>query len=191
VLATVVRFYRDPLSWLALGVTTVVMCYLGGAAMFWYHAILLGEAGPAIAWYEHWLLDSTVAFVALTPALAVILPLAAWGALTVARSRRWLPWLFAVAGGGAFALITTPGPIAHDLIVGRGTWLADRVTALVGDPAAPLAPAAHYPAGLDLLQQIGAGLPLYIILMRLTVMMMQALVGWVRGPAPAGAGSAT
>jgi hypothetical protein len=172
-----VDFYRDPASQFALLVTAGTMCYVGGAAMFWFHAIYLDEGGPAIGWAAHWLLDSSFAFVALTPVLAVIIPLAAWLARSVApASARLIPWLYAVAGGVGFALVTTPGPIAHDLIVGRGTWVADRATELVGDPAAPLAPVADYPPLAAMSQQLGAGVPLYVLLMALTVLLLRPLL---------------
>lgn len=164
------EYYRDRLSWLVLAITSVVLCYLGGLVMFWYHAVQLGEGGPQISWYTHWLLDSTFAFVALTPALALILPLAAWTAHSLAGSQRTVPWLHAAIAAVLFALVTTPGPIAHDLLVGRGTWIADRVTALLGDPSAPLAPAEEYPLIVALSQQLGAAVPLYLVLMTLTVL---------------------
>src|SRR3954447_18486053 len=66
-----VSYYREPLSWLALGVTSVILCYGGGAAMFWFHSEHLGEGGPNIPWYVHWLLDSTFGFLVLTPALVL------------------------------------------------------------------------------------------------------------------------
>lgn len=174
---SLVAFYRDPASQLALLVTAVVMCYIGGAAMFWFHAIYLDEGGPAISWVAHWLLDSSFAFVALTPALALILPFSVWAAGALApASARLTPWLYAAVAGAMFALVTTPGPIAHDLIVGRGTWVANRMTELVGDPSAPLPPAADYPPLAAMSQQLGAGVPLYIALMALSVVLLRALV---------------
>jgi hypothetical protein len=106
-------YYRDPLSWLILAVTTVVLCYGGGLVLFWYHSVELGEGGPQISWLAHWVLDSTFGFVALTPVLALILPAAAWTARWLAGSRPILPWLYAALAGLLFALVTTPGPIAH------------------------------------------------------------------------------
>jgi hypothetical protein len=169
-------YYRDPLSWLVLAFTTVVLCYLGGLVLFWYHSVELGEGGPQISWYAHWLLDSTFALVGLTPALALILPAAAWAAHSLAGSQRILPWLHAAIAGLLFAAVTTPGPLAHDLVVGRGTWVASQVTAMIGDPSAPLLPAKDYPAVVELGQQFGAAVPLYIVLMGLTVLVLRKLV---------------
>jgi hypothetical protein len=171
-------FYRDPVSWLALVVSSVTLCYVGGAAMFWFHAVHLGEGGPAISPYAHWLLDSTVAFITLTPVLVVLLPAATLAAQALAGGARSLvPWLQAALGGAAFAIVTTPGPIVHDLLVGRGTWLAQRATELMGDPSAPLVPRHEYPVLASLTQQLGAGVPLYVLLMGLTVLVVRVLVG--------------
>lgn len=173
-----VAFYRDPGARLALILTSLLLCYGGGAIMFWFHAVYLAEGGPAISWMAHWLLDSSFAVAALTPVLAVILPLAVWTAqrLSAADSPHLTAWLYAVTGGAAFALAATPGPIAHDLFVGRGTWIARRATELIGDPSATLAPVADYPLLAALAQQLGAGLPLYIALMALTVPVLRLLV---------------
>lgn len=174
---TYVDFYRDPASRLALLVTALTMCYVGGIAMFWFHSIYLDEGGPAISWVVHWLLDSSFAFVALTPALALIMPLAVWAARAVApASTRVVPWLYAAVAGTAFALVTVPGPLAHDLMVGRGTWIAEQVTQSLGDPSAPLQPAADYPPLAAMAQQLGAGVPLYIALMALTVFFLRTLL---------------
>jgi len=176
--AAVVGFYRDPLSWLALLFTSLLLCYVGGLAMFWFHAVQLGEGGPAIPWYDHWLLDSTFAFVALTPALVLIMPLAVWLAAGLGGTvqPRRMPWLYAAVAGVLFALVTIPGPIAHDLIVGRGTWVANHVTQLIGDPTAKLAPVADFPPLAAMTQQLGAGVGLYVVLAVLSVPMVRGLV---------------
>jgi hypothetical protein len=170
-----ISYYRDPLSWVALIVTSVMLCYIGGGAMFWFHAQYLGEGGPAISWQIHWLLDSTVGFLALTPALALLLPLAIWATTgTVGRLRpSAVPLSFAVLVGTAFAMLTVPGPVAHDRLVGRGTWLADQVTRWIGDPTAPATPHTHYGWLADLTQQLGFGLPLYVVLTALSVVLLR------------------
>ncbi|HYN93886.1 MAG TPA: hypothetical protein VES42_08560 [Pilimelia sp.] len=172
-------FYRDRLSWVVLGVTSVMLCYVGGLIMFWFHAVELGEGGPAISWQAHWLLDSTFAFIALTPALALIIPLAvAWSRVVATSSHRHvMQWAYAIIAGGLFALATTPGPLAHDMLVGRGTWIADRLTQWIGDPGAPLAPVTDYPMSAALTQQLGAGVALYVAMALVTTLMIRGLVG--------------
>jgi hypothetical protein len=175
-LTGIVGFYRDPLSWLAVLLTSVILCYFGGLLMFWYHAEHLGEGGPAISWYTHWMLDSTVGFVALTPALVVILPLSSWVAQSLAADQRRARWLFVAFSGTAFALLTVPGPIAHNLLVGRGTWVANKVTQLAGNPSAGLTPSVKYPKPELMAQQFRAGLPLYLLLMALAVVAIRGLM---------------
>jgi hypothetical protein len=155
-----------------------MLCYVGGGAMFWFHAVELGEGGPAISWYAHWLLDSTFGFIALTPALAVIIPLAAWVAGEIGAVRpRLLPWLYAIVAGAIFAVVTIPGPLAHDLIVGRGTWIANEATTLVGDSSKPLTPVSDYPVLASLTQQLGAAVPIYLGLSLVSVLLIRRLVG--------------
>jgi hypothetical protein len=175
----IIQFYRDRAALLTLIILAIILCYLGGAIMFWYHAIYLGEGGPAISAPAHWLLDSTFALVGLTPAIALILPVATRTTRMLAESAsmtRMAPWLFAVIVGAMFAAVTAPGPIAHDLIVGRGTWLADRATDLVGTPGAVLSEAPEYPLLAELTLQFGAGVPVYIVLMLLTVPLLRRVL---------------
>jgi hypothetical protein len=171
-------FYRDRLSWLALGVTSVVLCYGGGLVMFWFHAIELGEGGPAISWQVHWLLDSTVGFVALTPLLALAIPLAVYwsGIVTGMRRTSIAVVTYSVLAGGLFALATVPGPVVHNAFVGRGTWLADRVTEWLGDPSAPLAPAQEYSVSALLSQQLGAAVAIYLVLTLVSVLIVRRLI---------------
>lgn len=182
-----IGFYRDPLSWLALAVTSAVLCYVGGLIMFWFHAVELGEGGPAISWYAHWMLDSTVAFVALTPALALIIPLSVhWSGVVTGSGRpRLARATYAVIAGGLFAVATVPGPVVHDAFVGRGTWLADRVTAWIGDPAAALGPGQEYDLSAALTQQLGAAVTIYLVLTLVAAMAVRALVA-ARGGRAAG-----
>lgn len=178
VVAALIAFYRDPVAWLALAVTSILLSYGGGLLMFWFHAVQLGEGGPQISWYSHWLLDSTFGFVGLTPALVVILPFSIWAADRLAgRDDARLPWLFVAITGGMFALVTVPGPIAHDLFVGRGTWVAEKATALLGDPSAPLAPAVDYPVIASLTQQLGFAVPVYLVSTAVSLVVIRALVG--------------
>lgn len=138
------------------------MIYAGGAAMFWFHSIYLGEGGPAINPVLHWFLDSTAGLLALSPVLFLLLPVATRFASASHGTMR--PHRFAVFGGGLFALVTAPGPVMHDTFVGQGTWLADQVTRLWGDGRA-LPPSTEFPIALNMLMQVGYGLPVYIGLM--------------------------
>src|SRR5918998_485511 len=114
----VFQYYRQPTSWLILAITTLVMIYLGGAAMFWFHAIYLGEGGPAISPVLHWFMDSTAAL-ALTPGLLVLLPLASRYAM-VKHEQNLSPYRFALFSGAIFAVMTIPGPLVHNSFLGRG-----------------------------------------------------------------------
>jgi hypothetical protein len=177
-IAAYVGFYRDRLAWLALMISAVLLCYGGGAIMFWFHAVHLGEGGPAISPYAHWLLDSTLGFVGLVPPLFLFLPLATAGARALAgkSAPHLVPWLYVAITGSLFAVITTPGPILHDRLVGRGTWVATQVTRLIGDPSATLTPTHHYPLLAQLTQQLGAAFPVYIALTGVSVLIVRALV---------------
>lgn len=174
VVAGLRAFYRDRIAWLALLTTSILLCYGAGAVMFWYHSVALGEGGPAISWYAHWILDSTFAFIGLTPALFLIIPFAAWAADRLAGvDQARTPWLYTAIAGGLFALATVPGPIAHDLIVGRGTWVADRITALLGNPDAALTPAKDYPIVVEMSQQFGAAVPLYLVTVAVSLLVIR------------------
>jgi hypothetical protein len=182
-LGTLKEFYRDPLSWLALLVSTVMLAYVGGLAMFWTHAGLLGELGPAISPTVHWLLDSTLGFVGLSPAVAVIMPATLRFACAPRRrgldaEERLRPVAFAMVAGGLFTLATVPGPIVHDLLVGRGTWLANRITELVGGDVTATTPVASAEVSqvVSIGTQILIGLPTYVALVWLSLMAVRGLV---------------
>ena len=125
--------YERPLGWIALVVSSAFLTYVGGAVMFWFHAIVRGEHGPAIDHVHHWLLDATLGFVALTPVLAVILPVAVWlaGAARSPRARVRLP-VYVLGVAVLFTLTTGPGPLLHNVVAGAGTPLADLATRLFG-----------------------------------------------------------
>src|SRR5262249_54009038 len=137
----------------------------------------LGEGGPNIPWYVHWLLDSTFGFLVLTPALLVILPLASLlaGSTAGRLAPRAVPAAFAVTAGVVFAIVTTPGPVAHDLVVGRGPWIAGQVPRFWGEPGAALTPVPHYSLLAKLTQQLGFGLPVYVLLMGLAVLVVRSI----------------
>lgn len=172
----IVAYYRARSAWSALAVATLIMIYGGGAAMFWFHSILLGEGGPAISPLLHWFVDSTAGLLALTPVLFLLLPIASRYAEAGAnRGRR-----FALLGGALFAVATAPGPVLHDTFVGRGTWLAGQVTLAWGD-GRELPPSNDIPVALNMVMQVAYGLPVYIALMWLTYLLVRP-----GGPAVAG-----
>src|SRR5918996_3893677 len=80
-------FYSRPLGWGALLVTSLFLAYGGGGVMFWLHAIYRGEDGPPIPDLWHWLFDSTLGFVALTPVLFFIMPAALYAVGASASGR--------------------------------------------------------------------------------------------------------
>lgn len=164
-------YYRDRLAWLGLAVTTLMLCYLGGAAMFWVHAIYLDEPGPQIRPILHYVLDSSAGVLGLTPPLLFVVPFAIWASRRTRdgdrSSGQWNinPVRYALAGGSVFTLITVGGPFAHDTLVARGTWIARHVTDLVGTAGAPTGPGTEIPLVESMLAQLVAGLPVYIVLM--------------------------
>jgi hypothetical protein len=163
-------YYRDRLAWVALLVFAVLLAYGGGAVMFWFHAIYLGEGGPAISPWLHWLLDSTAGFVGLTPALAVIMPFAA--SMTAGPAARRGRYVLLI--GTLFALVTAPGPILHNALVGRGTWVANHLTSLLGSGRA-LSPSHHVPPIVDIAGQVAVGLPTYIALAGLALLTVRVV----------------
>lgn len=169
----VVSFYRRRSSWLLLALAAVAMIYVGGAAVFILHSEILGEGGPAISPVLHWFVDSTAGVFALTPVLFVLLPYATRYAMVEPGAFR--PHRFALFSGAWFALATTPGPILHDAFVSRGTWLGNKVTELFGDGRA-VEPANDVPIALSMIYQFTYGLPVYVGLMWLVIMISRRAV---------------
>ncbi|WP_100445245.1 hypothetical protein [Glycomyces xiaoerkulensis] len=176
-------YYRDPLSALTLLLISAAYCYGAGLALFWYHSTALEKGGPPIPWYVHWLLDDTIAFLTLTPVLAVTLPFLTGWSVRIARRRRagpqrprraW-PW-FALLTGVAFALVTAPGPLVHDALVGRGTPLSDAATRAFGDPALQIDHVHHYGPVAQMLQQLAVGAVLYPVFAVLTVLAVRGVL---------------
>lgn len=159
-------FYADPLAWVALLLTSLLLSYGGGAIMFWFHAVYLGEGGPPISLAAHWLLDATAGFIGLTPPLFFILPAAVWAATRGSAPGRGLAQFhvgtYALLGGGVYALITFFGPFVHNNLVGRGTWVAERAVAVFGAVQPPATPPKSVPWLLDGLLQVAVGLPVYV-----------------------------
>ncbi len=166
------RYYRSRAAVHTLLLLDLVLSYVGGAFFFWVHAIVLGERGPDIAHWQHWLLDSSIAFVGLLPRLAVLLPLSRPAAERVQRHLPVIPPALARTAslGLPFALVTAAGPLAHDVLVGENTPLANAVTQWLSNSHHPMAAEAHgapvqgggYLADIGV--QVAFGVPLYTIL---------------------------
>jgi hypothetical protein len=171
-------FYRDPLAWFGGLVSLLVVAYAGGAVMFVLHAVILGELGPAISPVAHWALDSTLGFVGLAPVVAVIVPVAAWLVRTEADGEAVPALPYAAVGGTLFGLATAPAPIVHDLLVGRGTWLANRVTEVLDGPVG----IGHHvhgdsvPQALSIALQVAVGIPTYVLLLWLALRLVHTAV---------------
>jgi hypothetical protein len=158
-------YYSDGSAWAALLFCTLLVGYGGGAVMFWFHSIYLNEGGPGISPYLHWFIDSSAGFVGLAPVVAVIVPLAAM----VAGRIGWSPGTpvpavpFALVGGSALAVATAPAPLLHDGLIGRGTWFAARMTEWWGGHHDhPLGRPHEVSNVLAMVQQIAAGIPIYV-----------------------------
>src|SRR4051812_43873973 len=85
--ATMTGFYTDWSSRASLLASALLLCYGGGIVMFVVHFVVRRGCGPAINAGWHWLLASTIGFVALPPLRAVLLPAAA----TILRRRTGTP----------------------------------------------------------------------------------------------------
>jgi len=159
-------FYQRPLAWLALFVSATFLTYGGGAVMFWLHAVVRGERGPAIDNLQHWLLDSTLGFVALTPVLGVILPVALWhaGGGTSPAERVRLG-VYAAVVAAVFTAFTGPGPLLHNAVAGAGTPVAKVAMSVFGERTGPMADGMHGHSPSPLSEgvlQLGAGFPVYL-----------------------------
>ena len=160
-------FYARPLGWTALIITSLVLAYGGGGVMFWFHAIYRGEAGPPINDWYHWFFDSSLGFIALTPALFLIMPAALW-ALERAKiaSDRMRSMAYVLLVGVLFGVATGPGPLFHDTLVGRTAPLGRLAHRIFGtDPsvAARAAEAHSHSAVVEGLLQVAVGVPVYIV----------------------------
>ena len=174
------NFYSDPLGWVALFATSFLLAYGGGVVLYWLHAIYRGEHGPAISDWSHWLLDSTLGFVALTPVLFFILPTALWLLTRGDGSRRLRLWSYVAVVGTMFTLVTGPGPLLHNSIAGHGTWVADLATVFFGHDAETAERNMHAMERSHLtegLLQIAVGLPVYLALAWLALRLVKSMTG--------------
>ena len=176
-------FYRRPIAWAALLVSAAFLTYGGGAVMFWFHAVVRGEAGPAIGNVHHWLLDSTLGFVALTPVLALILPVAVRHASGIGGSRaRVRLGVYVGATALAFTAFTCSGPLLHNTVAGAGTPLADLATRIFGENPEMLVHDVHVarsPLSEGLLQ-LAVGLPTYTLCVWLALALVRRSVRTAR-----------
>lgn len=181
--AAVAVFYRRPLAWLALLVTAALLTFGGGAVMFWFHAIFRGEQGPAIGDVHHWLLDSSIGFIALTPVLALILPIGVW-AVAGSRGRRAIGKRAYVASVAAvFTLTTGPGPFLHNVVAGAGTPVADLATSFFGRDHSVAARNMHVhdrSAVAEGLLQVVVGFPVYLLCTWMALVIVRTLVARTR-----------
>lgn len=170
-------FYSRPLGWGALLVTSVFLAYGGGGVMFWLHAIYRGENGPPIPDVWHWLFDSTLGFVALTPVLFFILP-AALFAVGRIRVRTLRAGAYVGLVGVLFGVMAGPGPLLHGALVGRESFLGRLAVDLFGrDPAVAARNAeavAHTPVS-SVVAQLAVGIPVYAAFALLALVTVRAV----------------
>jgi hypothetical protein len=191
-------FYTDRSSRGSLLASALMLCYGGGIVMFVVHYVIRRECGPAINAGWHWLLDSTIGFVALTPLLAVLLPAAAM----ILHRRTGTPPTrpavgpYSVLVGAVFAVATAPGPFVHNLIAGAGRPLAQLATVVFGEDQAALAHNAHaveHSAVSEGIVQLAVGLPLYVAFTYVAISMVRSVAvgldrpGSTEGQPPAAA----
>ena len=132
--------------------------------MFWLHCVRRGEHGPEIADGYHWLLDSTLSLVLLTPVVLVMLPATRSAVDRLGVAARLRRPVQAVLLAGLFSLFTAPGPVVHERLAGYGTPVANLATSFFGrDPTV-----AHRSGRVarpslpeECVLQIGVGFPVY------------------------------
>lgn len=173
-------FYSRPLGWGAAIFVSATLAYVGGGLMFWLHAIYRGEKGPAIDHWQHWFLDSTLGFVALTPVVLLLLPAVLW---TLGRrgegSGGVRVGLYVVIVGTLFALVTGPGPLLHNAIAGAGTPLADAATEVFGSDPDIAQQHVHAPersAFAEGVLQVVVGIPAYSLLTLASILVVRVVV---------------
>ena len=183
---TLRAFYARPLAWGAALFVSATLAYAGGGIMFWLHAIYRGEQGPAIGHWQHWLLDSTLGFVALTPVVLVLLPLVWWLLGRRDGGRRAVPiGVYVAIVGTLFSLVTGPGPLLHNAIAGAGTPLANAATDVFGhdpDIAHHHADAPERSAFTEGVLQVAVGIPAYSILTLASIVAVRSATGRRRRP---------
>jgi hypothetical protein len=161
-------FYSRPLAYGAAVFVSATLAYAGGGIMFWLHAVYRGENGPPIDYWQHWLLDSTLGFVALTPVVLLLLPAVLWTlGWRGTKSGGVRVGAYVLVVGTLFALVTGPGPLLHDAIAGAGTPLANLATDVFGADPRILQEQAGAPersAFTEGVLQVAVGVPTYSLL---------------------------
>ncbi len=170
-------FYSRPLAYGAALFVSATLAYAGGGIMFWLHAVYRGEHGPAIDYWQHWFLDSTLGFIALTPVVLLLLPAVLWTLGWQGRKGggvRVGAYVFVV--GTLFALVTGPGPLLHNVVAGAGTPLADLATDVFGHDPQIARQHAHAPersAFTEGVLQVAVGIPSYSMLTLASVLVVR------------------
>lgn len=177
---TLRAFYSRPLGWGAMIFVSATLAYAGGGLMFWLHAIYRGEQGPAIDYWQHWFLDSTLGFLALTPAVFFLLPIVLWRLGRRGQSSSGVRvGLYVVMVGSLFALVTGPGPLLHNAIAGAGTPLANVATDVFGhdpDIARQHAHAIERSPFVEGVLQVAVGIPAYSLLTLSSIFVVRQVV---------------
>src|SRR5262249_1434565 len=108
--------------------------------------------------FDHWMLDSTLGFLALSP--VVFIGVALLARFVPPRSPK-----FPLIAGVLFAALTIPGPIAHDKVVGEDTVGATVATHFCGiDQAALAKQGVEHSAISECFVQFVVGIPTYVTL---------------------------
>jgi hypothetical protein len=169
-------FYSRPVAWAGAVTVSATLSFVGGTVMFWLHAIYRMEHGPEIGHVQHWLLDSTLGFVALTPVVFLLLPATLW-LRRHDRAARLRLGLYVLTVGVLFALVTGPGPLLHNTLVGADTPLANWATDLFGrDPSVAAHHAKENSVLTEGLLQVAVGIPTYSLLTLAAVAAMRRVL---------------
>ncbi len=173
------RFYGNAVGWATLLLLSGLLTFGGGGVLFWVHAVVRGERGPAINSWHHWLLDSTLGFLALTPVLFFLLPAVLWMLGRKDPDRHLKLWSYVGLVGVLFTLVTGPGPALHNRIAGEGTSLAELATRVMGHDAHVAERNMHameHSSLSEALVQVAVGLPVYLALTWLALRLVRAVL---------------
>jgi hypothetical protein len=119
--------------------------------------------------------------------LFLILPAALWILQRTRQGSRLAnTGRYVAVVGAIFAAVTGPGPVLHDLIAGRGTWLARSAQTLFGvDPSVLHRQEVVHSLVSESLWQVALGIPVYIALACLGVVTIRMIAAAMdRSPQP-------